>query len=233
MNNIDKQDIIDNYLLNRMTETERIDFEAEMASDDQLKETVDLQRLLVTEIKQRSFISGIIKETEERINKVKPENKTVPSTVSEASVELESAAYKIPFRQMMMVVWSAAAIFIGVFFINNAVQNSRMDNLYIAYYAAPQANVMRGDEMRGSDLIKMDLMQAIEYLENNQPKQAHVILLKLYQATDSSDYDEDIRWYLALTELKLHNKSDAKKYLGELADSEYYGSKANEILGKL
>jgi hypothetical protein len=233
MNNKDIQTKIDNYLLSQMSEVEIQAFEAEMATDSLLNETVELQRLLVTEIKQRAFISEIIKETEERINKAKPENKTVPLTVSEATVELKPAAKKIPFRLKMTLAWSAAAIFIGVFFVNNAVQNSRMDNLYVAYYAAPQADVMRGDGTRGTNPEEVELMTAINYLENRNPKQAHEILLKLYQNSDESIYSKDIRWYLALTELKLHNKSKAKKYLEELIDSEFYGTKASKLLEEL
>jgi len=67
MNNQDIRTKIDNYLLTQMTEAERQDFETEMATDNKLKESVELQRLLVTEIQQRAFISEIIVETEKRI----------------------------------------------------------------------------------------------------------------------------------------------------------------------
>jgi len=72
MNNQDIQTKIDNYLLTQMTEAERQDFETEMATDNKLKESVELQRLLVTEIQQRAFISEIIVETEKRITTSPP-----------------------------------------------------------------------------------------------------------------------------------------------------------------
>ncbi len=206
MNNIDIQDKIDNYLLNRMTDTERLDFETEMASDSQLKETVELQRLLVTEIKQRAFISGIIKETEERMNKTRRPH--------------------ITFRQIMVVCWSAAAIFIGVFFVNQSYVNSRMDNLYSQYYANPEADVMRGDK---DNTEQTTFIKAVVLIQE-QPEQALTALQALYTQPQTYSYFEDVRWYLALTELKLHNKRESTKYLNELIDSEFYGEKASKLL---
>jgi len=192
-----------------MREAECSSFETEMAADSQLKETVELQRLLVNEIKQRAFIAEIIKETKTH----KPK--------------------RIQFRKVMIITWSAAAIFIGAFFVNQAFVNNRMDNLYSQYYANPEVDVMRGDVMRGIDTNETDFWQAMKLLDKNQPKQAQEILQKLYQFNDNFTYYEDVRWYLALTELKLHHRSEAKKYLNELIDSEFYGEKVNKLLEEL
>ncbi len=231
MNNQDIQTKIDNYLLNRMPEAERQAFETEMAADSQLKESVELQRLLVTEIQQRAFISEIIVETKERITTSPP----TPLLEERGAVLIPppAASKTSIFRKIMFATWSAAAIFIGVFFVNSAVQNSRMDNLYTENYSAPQVNAMRGDGIRGTDINEANFWQAIKLLENKQPKQAQEILQKLYQITENFSYYEDVRWYLALTELKLHNKSEAKKYLNELLDSEVYAEKAKKVLDKL
>ena len=78
MNNQDIQTKIDNYLLNRMSDAERQAFEAEMAADSQLKETVELQRLLVTEIQQRAFIDEIIEETKSKMTSPPTPRKLVP-----------------------------------------------------------------------------------------------------------------------------------------------------------
>jgi hypothetical protein len=209
MSNIDKQDIIDNYLLNRMSETERQNFESEMVADSQLKESVDLQRLLIAEIKQQAFISGIITETKERMNNTKKPH--------------------ISFRQIMMVTWSAAAIFIGVFFVNQTITNYRMDSQFALNYTAPEVEVMRGGE---ANPLETEFLNATKLI-SKQPEQALNALLKLYSYSDTYSYYEDVRWYLALTELKLHHKSEAKKYLHELVDSEFYGEKVKKVLEKL
>lgn len=207
MNNQDIQTKIDNYLLNRMNEAECKDFEAEMAADSQLKETLELQRLLVTEIKQRAFIAEIIEETKNKIHKPK----------------------HIQFRKIMIVAWSAAAIFIGAFFVNQAFVNSRMDNLYSQYYANPEADVMRGDK---DDTEQTTFTKAVELIQE-QPEQALEALQALYKQPYTYTYYEDVRWYMALTELKLHNKHEAIKYLKELMNSEFYGEKASKLLEEL
>ena len=213
MNNIEQKDIdlqdrIDNYLRNEMNPNEKNGFESEIAKDSTLKQKVETQKLISEEIKNRAafnlIVNGVIKKDKKRIQ----------------------------FKRAMAISWSAAAIFIGVFFVNSA-QNSRMDNLYTENYTTPQVDIMRGDGMRGIDPNETDFMQAINYLENKQPEQAHEILLKIYKIDDSFTYYEDVRWYLALTELKLHNKSEAKKSLNELVDSEFYGEKAKKVLAKL
>jgi len=170
-------------------------------------------------------------EEEETKKGSSPFPKPIPAA---AETPIRAAASKpFSFRKIMMVTCSAAAIFIGVFFVNSAVQNSRMDNIYTENYSAPQVNAMRGEDMRGTDSNETDFWQAIKLLDNKQPKQAQEILLKLYQITENYSYYEDIRWYLALTELKLHNKSEAKKYLNELVNSEFYGEKVKKVLEKL
>ena len=213
MNNIEQKDIdlqdrIDNYLRNEMNPNEKNGFESEIAKDSTLKQKVETQKLISEEIKNRAafnlIVNGVIKKDKKRIQ----------------------------FKRAMAISWSAVAIFIGVFFVNSAVQNSRMDNLYTENYTTPQVDIMRGDGMRGIDPNETDFMQAINYLENKQPEQAHEILLKIYKIDDRFTYYEDVRWYLALTELKLHNKSEARKYLNELVESEFYEEKAKEILDK-
>ena len=230
MNNQNIQTKIDNYLLNRMSEAECKDFEVEMAADSKLNETVELQRLLVTEIKQRAFIAEIIEETKRRMGK---EDETNEVQIPFQKPIPPAAASKNTLRKIMLVAWSAAAIFAGAFFVNQAFVNNRMDNLYSQYYSSPEVDVMRGEPTRGIDFIEKDFKQAIQLLEKNEPKQAHEILLKLYQSTNIYNYYEDVRWYLALTELKLHNKPEAIKYLKELMDSEYYGAKASTLLEEL
>jgi len=207
MNNQDIQTKIDNYLLNRMNEAECKDFEVEMAADSQLKETVELQRLLVTEIKQRAFIAEIIEET--KISKHKPNH--------------------IQFRKVMIIAWSAAAIFIGVFFVNQAYANSRMDTLYSQNYASPEPDIMRSGE---DNREQTEFINAVELIQE-QPEQALKALQKLYKQPNTYTYYEDVRWYMALTELKLHNKREAIKYLNELMDSEFYGEKASKLLEEL
>ncbi len=221
MNNQDIQTKIDNYLLNRMNEAECKDFEVEMAAASQLKETVELQRLLVTEIKQRAFIAEIIEETKSKM--------TSPPTPLLEERGAVAASKTFTLRKIMIVAWSAAAIFIGAFFVNQAFVNNRMDNLYSQYYASPEADVMRSGE---DNTEQSTFIKAIELIQE-QPEQALTALQALYKQPETYTYYEDVRWYMALTGLKLHNKPEAIKYLNELLNSEFYGEKASKLLEEL
>lgn len=217
MNNIEQKDIelqdkIDNYLLEKMNLQERSDFEKLLVADNELKQKVETQKLIVEEIINRAAFNKIVNKVREKDKWRKKFRETMTVTFSAV------ATYK------MTIAWSAAAIFIGVFFVNNIVQNSRMDNLYTVNYSMPQANDTRGDN---------PIEQAAKLLGNDQPKQAKIILESIYNNNSISVDIEEVRWYLALTELKLHNKTNAKKYLNELKGSNNYGKKADEILKKL
>lgn len=196
------QDRIDNYLLHKTTVAEQEAFEKEMENDSDLKQKVETQQLLVDEMRyKRDF---------ERIVTKKP-------------------VIHITLKKTMVVVWSAAAIFIGVLFINRTVVNNRMDTLYSQMYTAPGSDEYRGEPSKE----EQDFMTAVKFLETNQPEQAQTALLKLYNLSSEYPYYEAVRWYLALTELKLHHKAEAKKYLNELVDSEFYGEKVKGLLEKL
>ncbi len=185
MNNQDIQTKIDNYLLKRMTKAERQAFEAEMTADTQLKETVELQRLLVTEIQQRAFIAEIIEETkrrmgeEDKTNGVQiPFQKPIPDVV--ASIPTVAAS-RISLRKIMIVAWSAAAIFAGLFFVNQAFVNNRMDKGFTQNFSIPEVDVMRGGEYKTSvaskakiikDMSKMSYYSAefsTQHMQANNP----------------------------------------------------------------
>lgn len=205
MNNIEQKDMelqneIDNYLLKKMNFQERSDFEKRLTTDGELKHKVDTQKLIVDELIYRTAFNEIVNKVSDKDTR------------------------RIQFRRKMTIAWSAAAIFIGIFFVNNIVQNSLMDNLYTENYSTPKASDTRGDN---------PIVQAAELLEVDQPKQAKIILESIYNNNSISEDIEEVSWYLALTELKLHNKSNARKYLNELKRSNKYGKQAKEILKKL
>ncbi len=227
MNNQDIQTKIDNYLLNRMSEAECSGFEDEMAADSQLKETVELQRLLVNEIKQRAFIAEIIEETKSKMTSPPTRRKYVPFAGEERGAVAASKTFTL--RNIMIVAWSAAAIFAGTFFVNQAFVNNRMDNGFTQNFSIPETDVMRGGE---DNTEQSTFIKAIELIQE-QPEQALEALQALYKQPYTYTYYEDVRWYMALTELKLHNKHEAIKYLKELMNSEFYGEKASKLLEEL
>ncbi len=197
------QDQIDKYILHKMNEMERKDFEQQMENNPDLSESVKLQQMLTLEIKQRGYIQEIIRKSDQR-------RKTI--------------------QKIRIAVLSAAAIFIGVFFVNQQFVNNRMDLLYAEMYTSPVKPTYRSGE---TNTDEDTFFNAIHLLQMNETKEAQKTLYTLYQLPESFAYYEDVRWYLALTELKLHHKARTEKYLNELLNSEDYSEKVNEILKRL
>lgn len=200
------QDKIDLYLLGQLDEDKKKEFEDELATNTELKEKVAIQKLIFEEVKTRADFK-----------------KAIPKpTVTK-------------FLHVMKITLSIAAVFFGVFFINKTVVNSRMDNMFAVNFAMLEVESKRGDEMlRGNDakLVKQFFL-AIDLLQIEKIEQANEKLLQLYSLEADFEYYEDVRWYLALSQLKLHQKTEAKKYLNELKDSEQYGERVKEMLDKL
>ena len=193
------QDRIDNYLLHKMTVTEQEAFEKEMENDSDLKQKVEIHQLLVDEMRFKRDFERIVKKRK---------------------------VITFNLKKTMVVVWSVAAIFMGVFFINKTVVNNHMDTLYSQMYTTPGNDEYRGEPNKE----EQEFITAVKFLETNQPEQAQTALLKLYSLSSDYPYYEAVRWYLAMTELKLRHRAQAKKYLNELVDSEFYGQKAKKML---
>jgi hypothetical protein len=197
--------IID-YLLNRLSEKDEKNFEIEISQNKELQNEVELQKLIIETVKLRNLAKEIMSDVDKK--------------------EFAKQKRHIQFRRTMTIAWSAAAIFIGVFFINRTVVNNQMDNIYGQYYQVDESSY------RGEDIeMEAEFVKAVKLVDKN-PEQAQIALKKLYLIQDYK-YSEAVRWYFGLTKLKLHNKSEAKKYFEELKESEFYGEKAKSILNKL
>lgn len=64
---ISKQDLIDKYLQNEMSLSEKQDFEKEMQSDIDLRETVKMQKMIIDEIRQREGFLRILNKADKPI----------------------------------------------------------------------------------------------------------------------------------------------------------------------
>jgi hypothetical protein len=71
---MDKQDKIEKYILNRMSESEKADFEIDLHNDPLLKEQVELERQIVEQIRNRAFVDEQINQAKEELNQKKFES---------------------------------------------------------------------------------------------------------------------------------------------------------------
>jgi hypothetical protein len=297
---------IDRYILNRMTDNERADFEIEMHNDPLLKEKVELEQAIVTQIRSRAYVDQQIKWAKEELHQEKFERYTLKqmdnvertafekelenNTLLKDQLELEQAIVgqvrikafvneqvntaKSELRRGKTIrltiysVISIAAMFILFFFVHGAWQQQRFDQLYASNFSAYTNDyivtdgVYKGDSNIDSVLVKSMLayekhdftlaetqfdqillakdnpeirfFKALAQLEKGNLIVGIATLQMLYNQPKDFRYYEQIRWYLALVHLKLHHKTETKKYLNELIRLEgVYWDKAKELSVKL
>lgn len=235
---------IESYLLGQMGETEKAEFENELQNNPLLKEQLELERAIVTQIKKRAFVDQQITAAKKEMQKSKTIRLTLYSVVS------------------------LAAMLVLVFFVHGVWQGHQYDQLYASNFITyPNDYLVTDGAYRGDVPIdslqvmamtayeKKDLASAINrftqvlttndnpelrfylaiaQLETGQTNEALSNLQTLYNQPNEYRYYEQTRWYLALVHLKLHQKADAKKYLDELLKLEgVYWDKAKELISKL
>ena len=235
---------IESYLLGQMGETEKAEFENELQNNPLLKEQLELERAIVTQIQNRAFVDQQITAAKKEIQK----GKTI--------------------RLALYSVVSLAAMLVLVFFVHGVWQGQQYDQLYASNFITYPNDYLvtdgayRGDVVIDSlqvmamtayenkdfatainlftrvltitDNTEIRFYLAIAQLETGQKNEALTNLQTLYSQPNEYRYYEQTRWYLALVHLKLHQKADAKKYLHELITLEgVYWEKAKELLNEL
>lgn len=68
---MDIQDKIERYLQNQMTESEKTDFEIDMHTNTKLKQQVEIETEIVTQIRNQAFVDAQIKTANEELNREK------------------------------------------------------------------------------------------------------------------------------------------------------------------
>ena len=239
-----KQEKFERYLSGQMTETEKTEFENDLQNNLLLKEQLELEKSVVGQIRNQAFVH-------EQIITAKKEMKNGRS-----------------IKMALYTITSIAAVFLLFFVINGIFQNQKYETLYAAAFEVYPNDLMdTGANYRGDATIDSLLLSAMAAYEKNKFTEAEVLfyevlkknenpeirfylavaqletgktelaintLNSLYSQPKDFPYYEQTRWYLALAHLKLHQKSEAKKYLEELVayENEYW-DKAKEMLRKL
>lgn len=241
---MDTQDKIERYLLNRMDESEKAEFEKELVNNTLLKEQLEIELEVVKQIRRRAFVD---KQIQTAKNEMK-QSKTL--------------------RLKIYSVFSFAAMLVLVFFAHGVWQGHKYDQLYTSNFAIYSNDFMiadgvyRGDAsidslqvlsmqayekndfatastlflqiLNNSDNPEIRFYLAITQMETGQTNKALTNLQILYSQPNEYRYYEQTRWYLALVHLKLHHKTEAKKYLDELIKLEgVCWDKAKKLIRKI
>jgi len=255
---IQRQDIIDRYLLNEMSSDEKLNFEKEMESDTALKEYVETQKIIIEKIIEREKFKTFLKEVD--------------------SKEIKTA--KIVSFKSIYSVLAAAAVLAGIIFLilqPTQYSNSKILSVYnfdfkndITINTNNNGINVRGDECNIENLTSQECLTIKEalllYDKKDYSKAAILfektlnpleknLVLDFYMAIsqlksgniakaidnfyylskqDKYIYAIDSKYYLALAYIKDGKTKEAKKILHQLKkDYNKYSKPANEILRKL
>ena len=238
---MDNRDKIEKYLLNRMTEREKADFENELQNNDLLNEQLELEQAIVGQIQKRAFIDEQINIAKKEMQGGKTIRLTIYSVVSIAAIfimvllvqgvwhgqqyDKMYAENFIPYKDGYLENYVARGEISrstnsgsGSLTRGEVVIDSLLINVFMAYNKGEftKAELQFDQLLEHQDNPELRFYLAVTQLENGKAELAIKTLQPLYNLKQDYRYFEQIRWYLSLSHLKLHHKTEAMKYLNEL-----------------
>jgi hypothetical protein len=186
-----KQEKFERYLTDRMTESEKADFEDELKNNPLLKEQFDIEAKIVDQIKDSAFVNNQINTAQKEIKKGRS------------------------IRMRYYSIASMAAILVLVFVTPILYNNHKFNNLYKENFTSIDSRQISGVNRSGTSPDEQ-FITALSNMGNGKMQDARIILEELHKEPPRFKYYEDTRWYLALVHLRLHYKSKVEKYLKEV-----------------
>jgi hypothetical protein len=216
-----KQDIIDNYILGKMSDEERLAFEQEMSQDKSLQEEVALQRDIVRAIR--------LKAAKEHLQAVEREIQAKERRRKVFAIRLSSVAI-------------AACLALGIFFYVDTANSYISYGLNIQHEIIVTKGASRGGESyseQAFDAInKKDFDKALAIIEEGEklkftfsdPNPA----LQEQALLEYKMEQGDLQWYKAVAYMSKGRWIKAKRSLKEIATSDsYYKAEAKKALEEL
>ncbi|MDP1621232.1 MAG: tetratricopeptide repeat protein [Bacteroidales bacterium] len=240
---MDKQDKFEKYILGQMTEPEKAEFENELENNPLLKEQLELEQDIVGQIRNRAFVDRQINVAKKELQRGKVIRLIFYSVTSIAALFLVFFVVHGVWQGKQCDNLYAANFTTYTDYLptdGSYRGDAEIDSLLLKAMLAYEKKDFTSAETQFSQILstkdnpEIRFYLAIAQLETGKIKEALNTLQMLYNYPIDYRYYEQTRWYLALVHLKLHHKSEAKKYLDELValDGEYL-DKAKELLGKL
>ena len=223
---MDKQDKFESYILGRMTGPEKTEFEHELENNPLLKEQLELERDIAGQIRDRAFVDTQINRAKKEMQRGK-----IIRLIS-YSVTSIAALFLVFF--LVHGVWKGKQcdnLYASNFtaypndFLPTDVSyrgDTEIDSLLVKAMLAYERKEFTAAETQFSQILstkdspEIRFYLAIAQLETGKTKEALNTLQMIYSLPLNFRYYEQTRWYLSLANLKLHHKSEAKKYLDEL-----------------
>lgn len=245
---MDTSNKIEQYILGQMTDVEKADFEKELENNPLLKEQLELEQDFVGQIRNRAFVDGQIGRAKKEMKRGKTIRLISYSVSSIAALFLvffvvQSVLQGQRYNELYASNFSS---YTNDLIVTDGTIRGEDETRGEAWHANPisamsayekkdftTAENQFNEILSKSDNPEIRFYLAITQLENNKTKEALKNLQLLYSQPKEYRYYEQTRWYLALVHLKLHHKSEAKKYLIELVALDgVYLDRAKGLLDK-
>jgi hypothetical protein len=240
-------ELVERYFENELTETEAVEFQERVNSDDSFRSLVNQEKILIQGIRLEGLSKDLrfLKSLENNIDK-----KVIPLVSPVSKVWYYAAA--------AVATLAVAAAGLLIFMPKESPQE-----LFARYYDKPYPNVLdaktRGGENDGSKRAEaFDAYEAKDYAraaelftellkEKEEPNMlmllgnSNLMLGRVEEAKQNfitliNNFDElDIpaKWFLSLCYLKTNDLDNARKVLKELSDLEvFYAGKAKKLLNE-
>ncbi len=219
----DRQDQIDRYILDELSEEERIVFEKEIEKDESLRQEVELMEHIANAF-QRKCEKDALEELKDL------------SSIEALEEMLSSSPKRIAAKNKSLIIsiLSAAAAILIFLYIGFTPKYSS-EQLFAEYYLPEQFEILPGRGDRSPEEKQNELLftETIELLENNKLSQAtdHLIYLS---SLSGFKYKEEAEWALALIYLKKDQRKEAQKVLLQMIETNsYYAEEAKKVVEKL
>ncbi len=241
---MDTQDKIEKYLQNRMIESEKAEFENELENNPLLKEQLELEQAIVEQIRNRAFVDKQIVAAKNELRRGKTLRLVLYSVTSIAAIFILSLFIPGLFTNpdFDQLYASNFTTYTNDYIMVDGVTRGEttIDSLQVKAMKAYENENFTEAETQFNQILaenenpELRFYLAVSQLQNGKTELAQQTLETLYVQTSDYWYYEQTRWYLALVHLKLHHKTEAKKYLNELIKLEGKNlDKAKEMINKL
>lgn len=253
--NINNQDRIDNYLLNRMSDEERKAFEADVAKDTHLKEQMTFTKNVMNAIKSRNEKLAMIKEWQndyvwksetDEIDSAIESHISDRNNYNRPSIKDSQKAHYSSKKQILYWASGIAAVVIAGFFLFHNLYMTETKN---EFSTLPMGitNLRAGSDYSDIELLLNqkkyeEALSLIEQETNSLRGDSVEIFQDLSIDLEKRDFklqevrmqQEDLKWLKIYALLGINNQHDAFRLLDEMRQEEgYYQMAADSLYNHL
>ena len=241
---MDTEDKFEKYILGQMTDAEKVEFEKELENNPLLKEQLELEKAIVGQIRNRAFVDKQINTAKREIQRGKIIRLVSYSVSSIAALFLVFLVVQgvMQNRKYEQLYASNFTTYTNDYLGSDVMYrgDADVDSLQLIAMKAYEIKDFTFAELQFIQILltnenpEIRFYLAMSQLENKKIKEALKTMQMLYNQPIEYRYYEQTRWYLALVNLKLHHKSEAKKYLDELVALDgVHLDRARQLMEKL